>query len=140
MRLRRVLLAMVVLLGTSVAAPAATGEEEATQQILANLFDACKAGRPEDFATQFNEVMSDESKRRGGEINLATLDGQQKAAILCQDLNQKYGEGYEFGTMQTQDDVIGWEVFPKGRTEGEIWAFQQTHDKWTLVDVDPAER
>ena len=140
MRLHRVLLAMVVLLGTSVAAPAATGEEEATQQILANLFDACKAGRTEDFAKQYNEVIPDEMKRQGGEINMATLDGQLKAATLCQKLNQKYGEGYEFGTMETQDEVIGWEVFPKGPTEGEIWAFLQTNGKWTLVDVDPAER
>ena len=115
-------------------------KEEATKQIISDLFDACKAGKNEDAAKQFNQIMPEEDKSRGRTIDLSTPDGKQKAERMCRDLNQKYGGGYEFGKMETQRDVIGWNVFPKGSNEGQIWAFKQINDKWILVDIDPVKR
>ena len=115
-----------------------TTKEEITKQIISDLLDTCKAGKNEDAAKHFNEILPDEEKGRA--IDVASPDGKQKAERLCRDINQKYGAGYEFGTMETQGDMLGWKVFPKGSNEGQLWAFKQVNNRWTLVDVDPAKR
>ena len=115
-------------------------KEEATKQIISNLLDSCKAGKNEDAVKQFNEFMPEEEKSRGRAIDVSTSDGKQKAERLCREINQKYGSGYEFGKMETQGEMIAWNVFPKGSNEGQMWAFKQVSDKWILVDIDPAKR
>ena len=115
-------------------------KEEATKQIISNLLDSCKAGKNEDAVKQFNEFMPEEEKARGRAIDVSTPDGKQKADRLCREINQKYGGGYEFGKMETQGDMIAWNVFPKGSNEGQMWAFKQVKEKWILVDIDPAKR
>jgi hypothetical protein len=113
-------------------------KEEATKEIISNFLNACKAGKNEDAAKQFNEFLSEKNKGRA--IDLSGPEGKQKAERLCREVNQKYGVGYEFGTSETQNDMIAWKVFPKGGNEGQLWAFQQVDNKWKLVDVDPAKR
>jgi len=115
-----------------------TTKEEVTKQIITDLLDACKAGKNEDAAKQFNDILPDEQKGRA--IDVSSTEGKQKAERLCRDMNQKYVGGYEFGTMETQRDMLGWKVFPKGSNEGQIWAFKQVNNRWILVDVDPAKR
>jgi hypothetical protein len=115
-------------------------KEEATKQVISNLLDSCKAGKNEDAVKQFNDFMPEEEKSRGRAIDASTSDGKQKAERLCREINQKYGSGYEFGKMETQGEAIGWNVFPKGSNEGQIWAFKPNGDKWILVDIDPAKR
>lgn len=115
-------------------------KEEATKQIVSDLLDTCKAGKNEDAAKQFNEFMPEQEKSRGRAIDVSTPEGKQKAERMCREINQKYGGGYEFGKMETQGDMIAWNVFPKGSSEGQMWAFKQVNDKWILVDIDPAKR
>ena len=115
-------------------------KEEATKQIISKLLDSCKASKNEDAAKQFNEFMPEAEKSRGRAIDLSTADGKQKAERMCREINQKYGSGYEFGKMETQGEMIAWNVFPKGSNEGQVWAFKQVGDKWILVDIDPAKR
>ena len=114
-------------------------KEEATKQIISNLIDACKAGKNEDAAKQYNDTLAEEDKRLRA-IDLSTAEGKQKAERLCADLNRRYSGGYEFGKMETKGDLIGWNVFPKGRNEGQLFAFKEVNGRWTIVDVDPAKR
>ena len=133
-----ILLLCLGIVGWTACKKKPTTKEDITKQIITDLLDACKAGKNEDAAKHFNEILPDEEKGRA--IDLASPEGKQKAERLCRDINQKYGVGYEFGTMETQGEMLGWKVFPKGSNEGQIWAFKQVNNRWILVDVDPAKR
>jgi hypothetical protein len=135
---KRVVIILLLCLGVVGWTSCKKKPEDITRQIISDLLDTCKAGKNEDAAKHFNEILPDEEKGRA--IDVASPDGKQKAERLCRDINQKYGAGYEFGTMETQRDMIGWKVFPKGSNEGQMWAFKQVNNRWTLVDVDPAKR
>ena len=113
-------------------------KEEATKEIISNFLDACKAGKNEDAAKQFNDFLQEKDK--GRTIDLSGPEGKQKSERLCREVNQKYGNGYEFGSSETQNDMIAWKVFPKGSNDGQLWAFQQADNKWKLIDIDPAKR
>lgn len=120
-------------------------KEEATQQIISGLLDACKGGKTEDAAAKWNAIMPDDDRKRGREINVATPEGKRNAERMCQQLNTKYGGGYEFGKFinQPQSDgseVVGWEFFPKGGNQGDLWAFKLVNNQWVTVDIDPAKR
>ena len=137
-------LAVVLLLATSLVGSTAckkkpATKEEATKQIISSLIDACKAGKNEDAAKQYNDTLAEEDKGRRA-IDLSTAEGKQKAERLCADLNRRYGGGYEFGKMETKGDLIGWNVFPKGGNEGQLFAFKEVNGRWIIVDVDPAKR
>jgi hypothetical protein len=114
-------------------------KEEITRQIISDIFDSCKAGKSEDAVKRYNEVLPEAEKARRA-IDVSTPDGKQRAERLCNETNNKYGTGYEFGKMETQGEVIGWPVFAKGRNEGQIWAFKEVNGKWTLVDIDSTKR
>lgn len=138
---RSVIIALLFLLGVSGQIGCnrkPKTKEEATKEIITNFLDACKAGKNEDAAKQFNDFLPEKDKGRA--IDLSGPDGKQKSERLCREVNQKYGVGYEFGTAETQGEMIGWKVFPKGSNDGQLWAFQQTNDKWKLIDMDPAKR
>jgi hypothetical protein len=132
------LLSLTVAAGIACKKKPAT-KEEATKQIISDIFDACKAGKSEDAAKRYNEVLPEEEKSRRS-VDVSTPEGKQKAERLCRDTNSKYAAGYEFGKMETQGEMIGWQVFPKGSNEGQLWAFKEVNGKWTLVDIDPAKR
>lgn len=113
-------------------------KEEATKEIISSFLDSCKAGKNEDAAKQFNDFVPE--KEKGRTIDLSGPEGKQKSERLCREVNQQYGNGYEFGSSETRDDMIAWKVFPKGSNEGQLWAFQQVDNKWKLIDIDPAKR
>src|ERR1700741_4603195 len=84
-------------------------KEEATKQIISDIFDACKAGKSEDAAKRYNDVLPEEEKSRRS-VDVSTAEGKQRAERLCRDTNTKYAAGYEFGKMETQGETIGWQV------------------------------
>ena len=133
-----ILLVLTVMGSTACKKKPAT-KEEITKQVISDIFDSCKAGKSEDAVKRYNEVLPEEEKTRRG-IDASTTEGKQKAERLCRETNTKYAGGYEFGTVQTQGEVIGWPVFAKGSKEGSLWAFKQVNGKWTLVDIDSAKR
>jgi hypothetical protein len=118
----------------------AASKEEATKAIIANLFDACKAGKNEEAAKQANEIMPETEKNRGRAIDVSTPEGKQQAERMCTGLNNLWGNGYEFVKGEAKGDAVAWNVFPKGKNEGQIWAFREVNGHWTLVDLDPAKR
>jgi hypothetical protein len=113
-------------------------KEETTKEIISTFLDACKAGKNEDAVKQFNDFLPEKDK--GRTIDLSGPEAKQKSERLCREVNQQYGNGYEFGTSETRNDMIAWKVFPKGSNEGQLWAFQQVDNKWKLIDIDPAKR
>jgi hypothetical protein len=113
-------------------------KEEATKEVITHFLDACHSGKNEDAAKQFNDFLPEKDK--GRTIDLAGPDGKQKAERLCREVNQEYSGGYEFGTSETRGEMIAWKVFPKGKNEGQLWAFQQADNKWKLIDIDSTKR
>ncbi len=132
------LLALTVSGSTACKKKPAT-KEEITKQVITDIFDSCKAGKSEDAVKRYNDVLPEAEKTRRS-IDLSTSEGKQKAERLCKETNTKYAAGYEFGTMQTQGETIGWPVFAKGANEGSLWAFKEISGKWTLVDIDSVKR
>ena len=138
---RSVIIALSLLLGASgwiACTQKPKTKEEATKEVITNFLDACKAGKNEDAARQFNDFLPEKDKGRA--IDLSAPEGKQKSERLCREVNQQYQNGYEFGTSENRNDMIAWKVFPKGSNEGQLWAFQQTDNKWKLIDIDPAKR
>ena len=133
------LLVLLTVAGSIACKKKPATKEEVTRQIISDIFDSCKAGKSEDAAKRFNEVLPEEEKARRT-VDVSTPEGKQKAERLCRETNTKYAAGYEFGKMETQGEMIAWNVFPKGSNEGQLWAFKQVNGKWTLVDIDPAKR
>jgi hypothetical protein len=120
-------------------------KEEATKKIVSDLFDNCKAGKNEAVATQFWNILPQREKERMKKDKFDYSDAKDKKEIdqMCEQWNNKYGSGYEFGKFQTQGEVLAWEVFPKGANAGQIYAFKPVGDKgdkYELVDIDPAKR
>ena len=138
---RRVIIALFVCLsslGWTACSRKPKTKEEATKEIISSFLDACKAGKNEDAAKHFNDFLPEKDKGRA--IDLSGPEGKQKSERLCREVNQKYGNGYEFGSSETQNEMIAWKVFPKGSNEGQLWAFRQADNKWKLIDIDPAKR
>jgi hypothetical protein len=132
------LLALSITSSTACKMKPAT-KEEITKQVISDIFDSCKAGKSEDAVKRYNDVLPEEERTRRA-IDVSTTEGKQRAERLCKETNTKYAAGYEFGTMQTQGEAIGWPVFAKGANEGSLWAFKQINGKWTLVDIDSVKR
>ena len=122
-------------------------KEDATKQLISNLFDACKAGKNSDAGAQLFELLpaSQRQKLKADKFDYSNPEHKNEADRMCRDINGKYGGGYEFGKFDVQpksdgSEVLGWEVFPKGGKEGQVWAFKQENGKYVLVDIDPAKR
>ncbi len=138
---RSVIIVLLFLLGLSgwiACSKKPKTKEEATKEVISNFLDACKAGKNEDAAKQFNDFLPEKDK--GRTIDVSGPEGKTKSERLCREVNQMYGNGYEFSTSETGNDMIAWKVFPKGTNEGQLWAFQQVDNKWKLIDIDPAKR
>ena len=117
-------------------------KEEAAKKIISDLFDACKAGKNEEALDIFNRMMPEKEKERlkKDKFDYSNPDDKKKIDNQCQDINKKYGNGYEFGKVITQGEMVGQEVFPKGENQGQLFAFKLEKDNYVLVDVDPAKR
>jgi hypothetical protein len=116
--------------------------EDATKQLITNLFDACKGGKNSDVASQMTQLMPEKDKQRlkKDKIDYSNADDKRQVDNLCQGINMKYGSGYEFGKATTQGEAVAWEVFPKGGNEGQVWAFTPENSKYVIIDIDPAKR
>ena len=121
--------------------------EDATKQIISELFDDSKAGKNADVAVLMTSIMPEREKQRmkKDRIDYALPDDKSRIDGMCRQINSRYGEGYEFGNYKSQpkgdgSEVVGWEVFPKGANEGQIVTFSLENGKYVMFDIDPAKR
>ncbi len=147
LRYSLILLVALCASGTTSCSKKPLTKEEATKQIITDVLDNCKGGKNSEVASQMDRIMPDEEKKRmkKDKIDYANADDKKQVDRLCQGINEKYGNGYEFGKFISQakgdgSEVLGWEFFPKGGQEGQVWAFKLQNDKYMLVDIDPAKR
>jgi hypothetical protein len=117
-------------------------KEEASKKIISDLFDSCQAGKNAEVAELFSQITPDREKQRlkKDKFDYSNPEDQKRIDRECQGINGKYGKGYEFGKVLTQGEVVGWEVYPKGAAEGQIFAFKLENGKYVLVDIDPVKR
>ena len=66
-----ILLLCLGVVGSTSCKKKPTTKEEITKQIISDLLDTCKAGKNEDAAKHFNEILPDEDKGRA--IDVASL-------------------------------------------------------------------
>lgn len=132
----------LIVVCVSVFASCSKKPEDATKEIITNMIDTCNAGRNADAATQMDRATPAKQKQmmKKDRIDYSNPDDKKLVDDLCNDLKEKFKNGYEFGKFDTDGNALSWEVLPKGGNDGYMWAFELENGKYVIVAIAPTSR